>query len=92
MGRRLDPETGEIYHLKFKPPPQEIVDRLVHRFDDTEEKVMSRLDTYHSNLDAILEVYKDVIVEIDGQKEMDDVFQSIQKALVSVNGMNVSEP
>ncbi|CAK0906688.1 unnamed protein product [Prorocentrum cordatum] len=33
-GRRLDPETGEIYHLKFKPPPAEIMDRLVHRSDD----------------------------------------------------------
>lgn len=29
VGRRLDPETGDIYHLTFKPPPAEIVDRLV---------------------------------------------------------------
>ena len=39
VGRRLDPETGDIYHIKFKPPPSEIEDRLVQRFDDTEEKV-----------------------------------------------------
>lgn len=42
VGRRLDPETGEIYHLKFKPPPPEIVDRLTQRSDDTEEKVMAQ--------------------------------------------------
>lgn len=40
VGRRTDPETGEIYHMKFKPPPTEIVDRLVQRSDDTEEKVV----------------------------------------------------
>ncbi len=39
MGRRMDPETGAIYHLKYKPPPAEVVSRLVQRSDDTEEKV-----------------------------------------------------
>lgn len=27
VGRRLDPETGDIYHLEYSPPPAEIVDR-----------------------------------------------------------------
>jgi hypothetical protein len=31
--------AGAIYHLKYKPPPAEIMDRLVQRSDDTEEKV-----------------------------------------------------
>lgn len=35
----MDPETGAIYHLKYKPPPPEAVPRLVQRSDDTEEKV-----------------------------------------------------
>jgi adenylate kinase len=35
----MDPQTGAIYHLKYKPPPPEIMDRLVQRSDDTEEKV-----------------------------------------------------
>ena len=39
VGRRLDPVTGAIYHLKFKPPPPEVVSRLTIRSDDTEEKV-----------------------------------------------------
>src|SRR5437868_9908577 len=37
VGRRSDPETGTIYHLKYNPPPADIVSRLVHRKDDTEE-------------------------------------------------------
>lgn len=27
VGRRLDPETGDIYHLEYSPPPADIVDR-----------------------------------------------------------------
>jgi Adenylate kinase len=26
-GRRMDPETGHIYHLQFKPPPEDVVQR-----------------------------------------------------------------
>ncbi|XP_040368791.1 adenylate kinase 2, chloroplastic isoform X3 [Rosa chinensis] len=39
VGRRLDPVTGKIYHLKYSPPETpEIAARLTQRFDDTEEK------------------------------------------------------
>ncbi|KAF3504118.1 hypothetical protein F2Q69_00045220 [Brassica cretica] len=39
VGRRLDPVTGKIYHLKYSPPEtQEIAARLTQRLDDTEEK------------------------------------------------------
>jgi adenylate kinase len=45
IGRRLDPVTGKIYHLKsFPPESEEIKARLVIRPDDTEEKV--RLQSY----------------------------------------------
>lgn len=40
IGRRLDPVTEKIYHLKsFPPETEEIKARLVTRPDDTEEKV-----------------------------------------------------
>lgn len=29
VGRRSDPDTGAIYHLKYNPPPADVVDRLV---------------------------------------------------------------
>ena len=28
-GRRTDPETGEIYHITHRPPPDEVADRAV---------------------------------------------------------------
>lgn len=41
-GRRLDPKTGAIYHLKYKPAPIDVAPRLIQRSDDTEEKVSGR--------------------------------------------------
>lgn len=84
VGRRSDPETGEIYHLKFKPPPPEVVPRLVQRSDDTEEKCRARLQTYHTHVDAVVGYYKDVLVEIDGNRSMEEVFDSITNAVDNV--------
>uniref|UniRef100_M4E2M2 Uncharacterized protein n=1 Tax=Brassica campestris TaxID=3711 RepID=M4E2M2_BRACM len=43
VGRRLDPVTGKIYHLKYSPPEtEEIAARLTQRLDDTEEKLQQR--------------------------------------------------
>lgn len=64
VGRRSDPDTGAIYHLKFRPPPPEVADRLVQRSDDTEKMVVNRLQTYHSNVDSVLGYYKDIVVEV----------------------------
>ncbi|KAG1667411.1 hypothetical protein FOA52_004828 [Chlamydomonas sp. UWO 241] len=84
VGRRLDPTTGAIYHLKFKPPPAEVVPRLVQRSDDTEEKCVVRLQTYHSHVDAVIGYYKNVLVEVDGNRSMDTVFSNITTVLDSV--------
>ena len=60
----MDPETGEIYHLKFKPPPEDIQDRLIQRSDDTAEKMKTRIATHNSNVEAVLGYYKDITVEV----------------------------
>lgn len=39
-GRRIDPVTGAIYHLKLNPPKDEtITARLQQRKDDTEQVI-----------------------------------------------------
>ena len=65
-GRRLDPQTGAIYHLKFKPPPEEALPRLIQRSDDTEAKLRNRLETHHANVAAVIGYYKDMLVEVAG--------------------------
>lgn len=83
-GRRLDPVTGEIYHLKFRPPPAgdaEVAARLTQRSDDNEEALRARLATHHSNVAAVVGYYEDVMVKIDGKGSVDDVFATIEGAL-----------
>ncbi|XWS30722.1 hypothetical protein CRYUN_Cryun23aG0012800 [Craigia yunnanensis] len=64
VGRRLDPFTGKIYHLKYSPPEnKDIASRLTQRFDDTEEKVKLRLRTHHQNVEDVLSLYKDITVK-----------------------------
>jgi len=80
-GRRLDPETGAIYHLKFKPPPADVVSRLVHRSDDKEEAIRQRLSTYHAQMKTILPFFREVVCTVDGTGSPDQVFRFIQKEL-----------
>lgn len=84
VGRRLDPVTGKIYHLKYSPPEnEEIASRLTHRFDDTEEKVKLRLQTYYQNIESLLSTYEDIIVKVQGDRTVGDVFAEIEKLLGS---------
>lgn len=84
VGRRLDPETGAIYHLKFNPPPPSATPRLVQRSDDTEEKAKTRLETHFKNVEAVLGYYGAVCVEVDGNRSMDAVFSSVCGAIDEV--------
>ncbi|WOK96539.1 hypothetical protein Cni_G05246 [Canna indica] len=85
VGRRLDPVTGKIYHLKYSPPEnEEIAARLTQRFDDTEEKVKLRLQTHNQNVEAVLSIYEDITVRVDGNISKEIVFAEVDKALASV--------
>lgn len=83
VGRRSDPNTGEIYHLEFKPPPTEIAHRLVHREDDTEAAVRTRLDAYHGQTAPIIPFYQadGLIRRVDGVGNPDDITERIASAL-----------
>jgi adenylate kinase len=83
VGRRTDPQTGEIYHLQHAPPPADIVPRLVHRKDDTEEAVRTRLGAYHSQTSPIIPHYErqGLVKRVDGVGEPDEVTARIRAAL-----------
>lgn len=68
-GRRADPETGTIYHMKFKPPPtDEIAARLTQRADDTVEALTPRLENFHKNVQSIIDVYSDSLLYVNGNR------------------------
>lgn len=82
-GRRSDPETGAIYHLKYNPPPAEVAGRLVHRKDDTVEACTQRLQKYHGETTPIIPFYeaKGVLKRVDGVGEPDAVTARLLGAL-----------
>jgi adenylate kinase len=85
VGRRNDPVTGRIYHIKFDPPPEELAATLVHRKDDTEEAIAKRLDYYHEWTEATLRYYeaKGLLRKVDGVGTPDEVTARITAVLGS---------
>ncbi|KAG5559509.1 hypothetical protein RHGRI_009141 [Rhododendron griersonianum] len=85
VGRRLDPVTGKIYHIKnFPPETDEIKARLITRPDDTEQKVQSRLQIYKQNAEAILSTYMDILNKIDGNRPKEVIFKDVDSLLSQV--------
>lgn len=85
-GRRRDPVTNTIYHMKYNPPPEDdyaLLDRLERRDDDSREVLMPRLKEYHRYVGGLLKHYAAVAQRIDANRpEMDvtgDITQRIQK-------------
>lgn len=83
-GRRTDPVTGNIYHLKYNPPPAEdkaLMERLQQREDDSREVLIPRLQRYHEMLDGLVDFYAPVMVRIDANRAPGDVAKDITEYL-----------
>ncbi len=82
-GRRTDPETGRIYHIKFDPAPADVSDRLVQRGDDTEEACRTRLGAYHAQTAPLVPFYEGLglLRRVDGVGTPDEVTARIVDAL-----------
>ena len=87
-GRRADPRTGRIYHLKFNPPPPEILPRLEQREDDTAEVMQERLDTHHREVNPVIEHYEGRVpfLRIDGTASEKGVFDALLDRLRCLAG------
>jgi len=82
VGRRLDPDTGKIYHMTTNPPKdEETAARLTQRSDDTEEKIAVRIKQYHDNIAAIIDNYQAVLHRVEGEKHPSQVFTDIKTVL-----------
>ncbi len=83
-GRRACVGCGATYHLLYAPTKKEgICDvcggELILRDDDKPETVQKRLGVYHEQTQPLIEYYmkKGILKEVDGTKDMEDVFQAI---------------
>ncbi|MGH7294942.1 MAG: adenylate kinase [Polyangiaceae bacterium] len=79
--RRTDKRTGQIYHLKYSPPPPGA--DLEHRADDKEDVVAKRLDVYKSMTSELLPYYEElgILRRVDGVGSVDEVTGRVASAL-----------
>jgi adenylate kinase len=80
-GRRTDVRTGQIYHIKYNPPPSGA--ELEHRADDREAVVASRLQAYNQQTAALIPYYegKGLLKRIDGDADPSEVTARIRAAV-----------
>ncbi len=85
-GRRVCSKCGESYHVDYldgKTSCGKCEGDLIQRADDNEETVASRLDVYTKQTAPLVEYYdgRGVLVTIDGDGNIDDVFDAIVEKL-----------
>lgn len=83
-GRRACVKCGATYHIEHVPPKKEGIcdtcgSELILRDDDKPETVSNRLSVYHAQTQPLIDFYNErgVLKEVDGTKDMMDVFADI---------------
>lgn len=79
--RRTDKRTGQIYHLKYNPPPPDA--DLEHRADDHEDKVRNRINVYEKMTADLLPFYEKagILEKVDGVGDVAEVTKRVLKAI-----------
>ncbi|MHC5098422.1 adenylate kinase [Peptoniphilus genitalis] len=84
VGRRVCKTCGMTYHVKFNPPKEKGVcdkdgTKLIQRDDDTEETVKTRISVYFDQTAPLIDYYRaqNLLIDIDGAKDIDKVFDDI---------------
>lgn len=89
MSGRQVCKNGHTWHKKYSPVKQEGIcdtcgEKLFQRDDDKEETVKARLTLFHKEMAPIIKFYEQqgILVRIDGEKNIEGVFQQFVRHLV----------
>ena len=84
VGRRICKNCGATYHIKFNAPANEGIcnkcsGELYQRSDDNEDTVTNRIKVYTDETSPLINYYteKGVIINVDGEKDINEVFGDI---------------
>lgn len=88
-GRLTHPPSGRLYNIYYNPPISQGIDDvtgdiLVQRIDDTEEKLLIRLQDYHMKTEPILQYYSDYLHTIDANNSVDQVYNQIKSIIQDI--------
>jgi len=82
--RRVNVETGENYHLDFKPVPEGVdPTKIIQRKDDRPEAILHRLEIYRQETFPVEDYFRKLglLVEVSGEGSFGDVYNSILAAV-----------
>lgn len=92
-GRRVSPTSGRTYHVIFNPPKVEGIcdvdgSKLIQRDDDKPETVKKRLEVNVAQAQPLIDFYneKGYLRNINGNQDINDVYQDIDRLLKGLNG------
>jgi len=76
-GRRIDPKTGKVYHVKYNPPPEGV--EVIQRDDDREEVVRKRLKVYREQTQPLVDYYKQkgILEVVDASQPPGEVYRQL---------------
>ncbi len=90
-GRRIAPESGKVYHIKYNPPKvegkcDETGEDLIQRDDDKVDTIKKRLQVYKDSTEPVLSFYnnQDLTTEIKGTLPIDEISREIEDVAQSV--------
>ena len=85
-GRIIHRVTGETFHKVFNPPVDYKEEDYYQREDDKPETVKRRLDVNIAQGEPIITYYrnKGLVHDIQGNKDIDEVFADIEKVLTTL--------
>ena len=86
IGRRICPKCGRTYHITYNKPLKDGIcddcgSELIQRKDDNVETVKNRLDVYSHLTEPLINYYKDLVVNFDGDRDVDVIFNDIKKVI-----------
>ncbi|SKC35339.1 adenylate kinase [Maledivibacter halophilus] len=90
VGRRICKDCGLAYHVEFNKSKidgkcDKCGGELYQRDDDKEETVSKRIEVYLNETSPLISYYseKGILADIDGQKDINEVFEDVVLALGS---------
>ena len=105
LGRRVDPNTGNIYHLQDNPPPAndtKLQDRLIpiNDPDNTEEKLQEKIGKFEENIER-LEIWYDrfgnegaqvdCLLRIEGVGKTEEIHSCVDKHIEELLNYKMKE-
>lgn len=73
IGKRIDSITGDVYHVTFHPPPNDIKKRVQPDPDSSETRMLELLSQYHREIGGVLRCYSNSFKKINADQPRADV-------------------